>query len=557
MAEHINVADRLAQAALRDPSGLAVVCPRRFSPRHETVVRKASGTSYAVVTFEELDADATRIARGLLKLGVEPGMRLVLLVPAGVEFVSLVFALLRSGVTAVLIDPGLGRKHLLNCLAAVEPDGFVAIAKAQMVRALLAWRFSRARFNVTVGRRWFGRGPTLETVRRLGTESQTPLPRSVADDPAAIIFTSGSTGPPKGVLYTHRMFDTQAAEIESVYRLEKGGVDLACFPLFGLFNSAMGVTTIFPEMDFSRPASAEPARLLAAANDWEVTQSFASPAVWKKLSQYCASNGQRIGSLRQIFSCGAPVPADVLRDTLALASDSAQMHTPYGATECLPVATIEAQEVLGETERLTNQGKGICVGRKFASVEWKIIQITDGPIRELADANELPSGMIGELIVRGPQASPAYVTGVDANRTGKILDGETCWHRMGDVGYLDQQNRFWYCGRKAHRVVTEQETLYTIPVEAIFNQHEAVQRSALVGVGSASRQTPVLVVERCHGANHANWDHQLRELGQSFETTQGIDTLLVHPGLPVDIRHNAKINRERLAQWASRRLASD
>ena len=176
------------------------------------------------------------------------------------------------------------------------------------------------------------------------------------------------------------MFDTQVGEIQSTYGIEPGGVDLSCFPLFALFNSAMGVTTVLPEMDFSRPASADPKKLLAAANDWQVTQAFASPAVWRVLGEHCAKTGERIESLRQIFSCGAPVPAGVLRSTLAMAAPNAQMHTPYGATECLPVATIEAAEVLGETAARTDQGAGVCVGRKFDSIEWRVIRITDDPI---------------------------------------------------------------------------------------------------------------------------------------------------------------------------------
>jgi long-subunit acyl-CoA synthetase (AMP-forming) len=210
-----------------------------------------------------------------------------------------------------------------------------------------------------------------------------------ADDPAAIIFTSGSTGPPKGVLYTHRMFDTQVAEIQSTYDIGPGGVDLACFPLFALFNSAMGVTTVLPDMDFSRPATANPKKLLAAANDWQVTQAFASPAVWRVVGDHCAQIGARIDSLRQVYSCGAPVPASVVRSTLDCVAPNARMHTPYGATECLPVATIEAIEVLGETAARTDRGAGVCVGRRFDSIDWRVIRIRDEPIATIDDTEEL------------------------------------------------------------------------------------------------------------------------------------------------------------------------
>ena len=579
-----------------------------------TAIACAIRGGYATCTFRELDDDATALARGLVDLGVARGMRIVLLVKPGIEFVKLVFALLRCGAVTVLVDPGMGRMHLVNCLAAAEPEGFVAISAAQAMRTLLRGRFPRARFNVTVGHRWFWGGGTYGQLLERGRENTSVLPATHADDPAAIIFTSGSTGPPKGVLYTHRMFDTQACEIQRAYDLRPGGVDLACFPLFGLFNSAMGVTTVFPAMDFSRPASADPRKLLAAANQWKVTQAFASPAVWDNISRHCEATGERIPTLRKVFSCGAPVPAAVLKRTLAMVHPEAEMHTPYGATEALPVATIEAREVLGETAAKTNEGAGVCVGLRFDSIEWRVIRINDEPIATIEEAEELGVGEIGELVVRGAQVSPEYVTesgearntnevpahsplrgglgrgwaastrinhpsltlplkgrgpedSSRANARAKILDGEKVWHRMGDVGYLDDAGRFWYCGRKSHRIETDDGTLFTECVEAIFNQHPSVSRSALVGVGTSSAKTPVVCIETTDDYFDANGDwypgnrayeglaSELARIAARQFARSPLQEILFHGGFPVDVRHNAKINREALARWATEELA--
>ena len=553
----VNVADRLTRIAQQMPDAIAVATLGRGDVAGEN--------SYRTCTFAELDHDAAALARGLVELGVRPGTRLVLLVRPGPEFVKLVFALLRSGATTVLIDPGMGRKHLVNCLAAVEPEGFVAISPAQAVRTVLRRRFPQSKLNVTVGRRWFWGGKTYDQLLRLGRTSTASLPPTRADDAAAIIYTSGSTGPPKGVLYTHQMFDTQVEEIGSHYDIRPGGFDLACFPLFGLFNSAMGVSTVFPDMDFSRPASADPTKLLAVAKDWQVTQAFASPAVWNKLSQYCEDHNERIPTLRKVFSCGAPVPAKVLKRMLACVSTDGEMHTPYGATESLPIATIEAAEVLGETAQQTDEGAGVCVGRKFDSIDWRVIQITDEPIATIDKCEQLPFGEIGELIVRGPQVSPTYLEGgkteqqtfvSEHNATAKIADGETIWHRMGDVGYFDKQQRFWYCGRKSQRVETAGGTMFTIPIEAIFNTHPQVQRSALVGIGpnlSEANQTPAVVVELVNEARNETLNN-LWEFAQQHQTLKMIQTFLPHGQLPVDVRHNSKINREQLAEWAAREL---
>jgi len=547
----MNVADRLACVATEMPNTVAVVCPRRSLRSNAIRRRSGSGSDYESITFAELDAEATRLARGLIKWGVPAGTRLALLVRPGIDFVAIVFALLRAGMVIVLVDPGIGRKNLVRCLEDAKPEGFVAVSTAQAARLWFRKRFHQARWNVTVGRRWFWGGLTLDALRNLSDGQDVSLPDTSADDPVAIIFTSGSTGPPKGVLYTHRMFDTQVAEIQSTYGIEAGGVDLACFPLFALFNSAMGVTTVFPKMDFSRPASADPRKLLAAANDWQVTQAFASPAVWRVLSRHCATTGERIGTLRQVFSCGAPVPADLLRATLKCVADGATMHTPYGATECLPVATIEAAEVLAETAAETDEGAGICVGRKFDSIEWRVIRISDDPVSTIDDAEELPTGEIGELIVRGPQASPTYVTHVDANAASKITDGNGFWHRMGDVGYLDDDGRFWYCGRKSQRVETEKGTLFTECVEAVANTHPDVRRCALVAVKRRDRLLPVLIVEREKSCVSDNPDRDILRLSSKHADMSTIARVLYHNDLPVDVRHNSKIRREDLAKWAT------
>jgi acyl-CoA synthetase (AMP-forming)/AMP-acid ligase II len=240
------------------------------------------------------------------------------------------------------------------------------------------------------------------------------------------------------------------------------------------------------------------------------------------------------------------------------------VHTPYGATEALPVASISASEVLSETAAKSAAGGGTCVGRRFPGIEWRIIRITDAPIATIDEAEELPPGEIGELIVRGPVVTTEYVTRTEANSLHKIRDGDTFWHRMGDVGYFEiagPDERFWFCGRKSHRVITPRGTLFTIPCEAIFNQHPWVYRSALVGVGTPGRQQPVVFVEawpehrRTCQENVDRLTSELRETAHQHAHTAEIEDFFFLWGtLPVDIRHNAKIFREELVRPATQLL---
>lgn len=547
----VNVGLRLTEMARRMPDTVAVAMP---------LGRGRDGRrQYRSVTFRELDADTDLLADGLQELGVVPGTRLVLLVRPSIDFIALVFALFKSGAVTVLIDPGMGRANLIRCLEEARPAGFVAIPMVHAVRSLLR-RFRHARLNVTVGRRWFWDGTTLNGLRARRLRDGFRPAATAADDPAAIIFTTGSTGPPKGVLYRHGNFSRQVDEIRDRYAIRPGEVDLPGFPLFALFNSAMGVTTVIPDMDPTRPARVDPRNILEAARDWNVTQAFGSPALWNAVGRYCERHGERLPTLRRVLSAGAPVPPHVLRRMKQAIHPEGEIHTPYGATESLPVATISATEVLGETAERSATGAGTCVGRRFPGIDWRVIRITDGPLPTIADVEPLPPGAVGELIVRGDVVTREYVTRVEANAEHKIRDGATIWHRLGDLGYLDDQDRFWFCGRKAHRVLTSTGPMYSVPCEAIFNRHERVYRSALVGVGPAGDQRPVAIVEfwpekrpRSRAEERRVLD-ELLALAATFPHTAAIRDVLVHPSMPVDIRHNAKIFREKLAVWATGRV---
>jgi acyl-CoA synthetase (AMP-forming)/AMP-acid ligase II len=551
MTNIVNVAARLTQQAQAMPEAKAVIAQQKSDP--------SGKRQYTSITFRQLDQDSDRIARGLHRMGVVPGTRLALLVRPGIDFISCVFGLFKAGAVTILIDPGMGHRNLIGCLQAARPQGFVALSPVHALRVLLARRFPEARFNVTVGRRWFWRGPTLDELR--GEDwSGTELAATKADDPAAIIFTTGSTGPPKGVLYRHGNFHRQVDEIRDFYGIEAGEVDLACFPLFGLFNCAMGVTTVVPDMDASRPAMAEPAALVEAITECGATQSFASPAVWNRVGPYCASRGFRLTTLKRVMSAGAAVPPYVLERMKSCLAEGGEMHTPYGATEALPVASISASEVLSETAEQSQQGSGVCVGRRFPGIEWKVIKAVDGPLGSLADTKELPVREIGELVVRGAVVTSEYVTRTQWNALAKIPDGDTFWHRMGDAGYLDDRERFWYCGRLSQRVLTAAGPLYTERCEAIFNAHPAIYRSALVGIGSPGSQRPVIVVEPLTdhipetAADRTSLVAQLRALAAANPLTESIHDVLIHTSFPVDIRHNAKIFREKLAVWAEKEL---
>lgn len=552
-----NVAQRLAEMAVQRPDEIAIAAPLGSH-------KLGSRRPYHQITFEQLDQQSSAIAAGLLQRGLKPGDRIAMLIPFNAEFITVVFALLKAGAAIVLIDPGMGRKHLVRCLQEAEPDGFVGTPLVHAIRGALSRRFPKAKMFITTKRQWgWPRFPTLDELRQTPSADFTSY-RAKLDDLAAIIFTTGSTGPPKGVRYTHRMFNRQIDQIVEHYQIQPGGKDLSGFPLFGLFNAVMGTTTIIPDMNPTKPASVDPPRLIDAMDQWGINQSFGSPALWTAVGRYCEKTGRKMPSLKRVLSAGAPVPPRVLAWIRSAMAEDGVVFTPYGATEALPVASIESREVLEETAALSMKGAGTCVGKPFSGIQWKVIEIEDGPAHSMGDIRELASGEIGELMVAGDVVSQHYETRQDQNAFHKVFDGERYWHRMGDIGYLDSQGRFWFCGRKTHRVQTTRGVLYTIPCEAVFNTHRSVHRTALVGFGECGKQTAALVIEtwgnskqkdRTHAIPDEQLIEELQEIGRSHEHTKTIEHFLIYPGpLPTDIRHNAKIFREKLGPWAQQQV---
>ena len=548
----LNIADRLSNSAALRPNQPAVVVAKRH--------RRTGTLRYKQLSFGQLDRQSHQLASGLAEMGVKPGTRLVLMVRPGLEFIALTFAAFKAGAVVVLIDPGMGRSTIFGCLENVEPEGFIAIGLVHLIRKLNARKFPHARYNVTVSRRWFRDTVSFKQLLESGSSSWKTV-KTKSTDPAAIIFTSGSTGPPKGVLYEHGMFDGQVDLIRDYYGIEPGEVDLSAFPLFALFNTGMGVTTVIPDMNPTRPADVDAQSFVKTIEDQQATQAFGSPALWNRVGRYCQEHNVKLPSLKRILSCGAPVPIPVLQHmTEALTNDGADIHTPYGATESLPVCSISGREVLEQTAARSREGAGTCVGQPFAGMHRTIIEITNGPILSIENVRELAAGEIGEILVQGPVVTREYFRMPEATSNAKVSDGDSFWHRMGDVGYIDENNLLWFCGRKMHIVETSAGRMFTIPCEAIFNNHASVYRCALVGVGDKPNQTPVIIVEpevECFPKNTATrqqFADELRQLATANPLTDRIETFLFHRSLPVDIRHNVKINREQLAGWATNQL---
>lgn len=546
-----NIADGLTAMARDRPDSMAV-----FAPAGRDWAGRAR---HVHLTFRQLDEMSDLAAVGLTRDGICDGARTVLMVRPGLAFFALVFGLFKAGAVPVLVDPGLGIRNIGPILAEAAPSAFVGIPAAQAARRLFGWGKATIRKALTIPPGWPKDWRWVDIPSYDGLEAvvDNRYHAALPDETAAILFTSGSTGVPKGVVYTHAIFRAQVELLRATYGIEPGEVDLCTFPLFALFAPALGMTSVVPAMDFTRPGRVDPRVIVEAVRDFGATNLFGSPALIRRVGEYGEANGIKLPSLRRAISAGAPVPAKVLASFATMLRPGVEVFTPYGATESLPVASIGSATILGETREKTEQGRGVCVGRPVDGMEVAIIRIDDRPIAAWSDSLRVPAGTIGEIAVAGPVVTRSYYARPEATALAKIRDGDRTWHRMGDIGYVDEHDRIWFCGRKSHRVVAADRTLFTIPVEGILNTHPRVARTALVGVGEPGRKRPIVCVEvpgKLRGG-FAPIRRKLIEVAEAHEVTRGIDIFLHYPGsFPVDIRHNAKIFREKLAAWAARRV---
>lgn len=544
----VNIAYRLRDTARRMPYKRAVVNPcgrDRFGR-----------VAYAHLTFEQLDRESDCLAAGLGSIGIQQGTKTVLMVKPGIEFFVLIFAMFKCGAVPVVVDPGMGIRRMLTCLASTAPEAFIGIPLAHILRVFFPRYFRSVIIPVTAGPKFFWGGTSLEKLYARPWQ-RYELAATTRDETAAILFTTGSTGPAKGVVYTHGNFDAQIRQIQSHFTIADDEIDLPTFPLFALFDPALGMTAVIPDMDPRKPAHVNPENIITPILNHGVTNMFASPALLNRVGAFGQKRRVRLPSLRRVVSAGAPVAPANIEQFTAMLDDASEIHTPYGATEAVPIISMGSHEILKETRALSEKGYGMCVGRPIGETEIHIIRISDDPIRTWSEELLVKDGDIGEIIVRGPLVTRRYFQNDTANALAKITDGDSFWHRMGDLGWRDSKNRVWFCGRKSHRVTTPAGEMFTIPCEAIFNNHPGVFRSALVGIGPRPRQHPVICVERTPEGREMSREQltaELLDLAAASPLTRTVRDILYHSGFPVDIRHNSKIFREQLTVWAARRV---
>jgi olefin beta-lactone synthetase len=496
------------------------------------------------ITFGDLWRRIDRASSGLRRLGLAPGDRAIVMIPMSIDLYVGMLAVLEMGAVAVFVDPWIGRRQIASFAAFASPRAWLGIPKSHLLRLTDA-RLRSIPFTVTTGWRVGpvpGRRTLAELERAEGDGEVHPVER---DDPALITFTSGSSGEPKGANRTHRFLLAQHEALAHEFPAEEGDVDMPMFPVFALNNLASGVPSVVPAMDFRRVDQVDAGRVLAQMRRHGVTTCTASPPFFDRLA---AEVGEK-PALRRILTGGAPVSDAQLRDWRR-AFPETEILVVYGSTEAEPVAHLTAEERLSAS-RLP----GFCAGRPSERVRAKIVRIHDGPI-ELGPEGwagwELPAGEIGELVVSGDHVSRDYYQNPGAVRENKIVDPDGgVWHRMGDTGSFDAEGRFWIAGR-VHSTIRRGGVLVhpQLVEQAAMGGDPRVRRAAAVGLPDPELGERLVVVIEAAAEQGLSEEIAVRLSAAGFTSDE---IFLTQEPLPVDPRHNSKIDYTKLRSWLQSR----
>jgi acyl-coenzyme A synthetase/AMP-(fatty) acid ligase/pimeloyl-ACP methyl ester carboxylesterase len=485
------------------------------------------------VTFAQLAERVDAVASELRRRGLQPGDHVAMLTPPGIDLVAAVYGVWRAGGVTVIADRGLGLSGLGRAVRSTRPRFVIGPRQARLAASALRWAPRAIRLEVT-------------DLVSAAVGELPPVPG--ADAPAAVLFTSGATGPAKGVRYLHGQLAAQRDALATTYAITADDRLVAAFAPFALYGPALGIPTALPDVDVTKPGQLTADALDAACERIGASLAFASPAALANVTATARQGAPHRGlaGLRIVFSAGAPVPSETLRSMAVLAPD-ATLHTPYGMTEVLPVADIELSAI-EQAERDDPRG-GVCVGHPVSGAEVRIAALGFA-------ADELPSelatGTTGEILIRAPWVSAGYLgmwATERAARPGPIGD----WHRSGDVGHLDADGRLWVEGRAVHVIEAAGGSITSVPIERMVERALGARRVAAVGVGPAGSQQLVIVIEDPDASNGP----AANELAASVRAAvdEQVAAVLTVPQLPVDIRHNAKIDRAAVAGWAGDVLA--
>jgi acyl-CoA synthetase (AMP-forming)/AMP-acid ligase II len=506
-------------------------------PDAAAIIETRNGRDF-VLTFFELERQSSLAAARFRQAGLNSGDAALVFVPMSAQLYVAMLALFRIGAVAMFLDPSAGREHIERCCALNPPRAFIGTPKAHLL--MLGSSPLRRIPNKFVTSGWLPWARSLQG--NLDGKTDSSIHQSTNNTPALLTFTSGSTGQPKAAVRSHGFLLAQHRALERCLHLKAGDVDLTTLPVFVLANLASGVTSLIPDADLRHPGFINAAPVVAQIKKHRPVSAVASPAFLERLIEHCHLRGELLESFRKIFTGGAPVFPQLL-DRLQTVAPHADAVAVYGSTEAEPIAHIARNEMSDADIAAMVNGGGLLAGKPVSEIHLRILRQQWGkPIAPMTttefDAMCVSEGSAGEIVVSGAHVLSGYLHGHGDEETKFKVDG-VVWHRTGDAGYLDADGRLWLLGRCAARIEDGRGELYPFTVECAVSSFAEIRRSAVI----AHNARRILCIERRNPKSSLD----LAGIRKTLEWAH-LDEIRIFPAIPVDKRHNAKIDYPALRQ---------
>jgi len=504
--------------------------PRGSADLNEALRRRAKETPDVVAIFDakekysttwrELENVISHCRGHLVDSGVDVGDRVAILAPFTARTIAFIYACWAQGAIPVVADPGLGITNMRRALRESRPKFVVTIRATRIASRILHLAHRVHRLDLHAMTSKGGASPISQ--------------HDISDNSiAAVLYTSGATGPAKGVVYTHGQLRSLAAAIQHQFSIsDNDGIAAAYIP-FALYGPAWGVAVGLPKINVVAPGKLSAQHLREALDGVNGTILFAAPAPLRNVIK-----GQsQFPRVRCVMSAGAPV-SDVLLHDVAHSFPNAELFSPYGMTEMLIVTD-------GVRGHLDNQ-RGVPVGKPLPDVDIVIFPLGCVSSDDLAP---LPAGATGEIFVHGPWLSVGYDQHWARNKDARVHYAGREWHRTGDVGHLN--DGLCVEGRVVHVIDLEGTTVTPVPIEQAVEKIFPGVIAAAVGVSTDCQHA--LVVVLCDGNTSGVADRETENAVRG--AVPQVTAVLYKKELPVDRRHNSKIDRTALSVWATEQLS--
>ncbi len=480
---------------------------------------------YKTVTYEALVTSLASFAQQLEDAQLI-GKRVIILHPLTPELLSLIFAMFKSGVIPVFIDPNVGIDHSITCIKNSKADiVFTKTLLMPLVKVLV--RRTKVCKVITFGLlKKQGR-------KRIQTNGHHPPDRKATI--AGVFYTSGSTGVPKGAIWTHQNLKAQVNSIETIVGNGKNTTCFALFPLLLIYGPVMGYTTIWPKCDISKPKKITPKIIIETAKSFRINYSFGSPLTWKNLAKHCYAKQVKIQNIDAILCGGAPIGEHLIAKMQQLLL-SGSFYITYGATEALPISYYKS------TSDLSNyHNPGTLIGNSFQNTEIRI-----KPLQKKTSNIPCTTYKIGEILVKGKQVTPGYINTVNLT---KLNTHENQWHPTGDYGYLDGDNTLWYYGRISHAIEFNGKRYYPVPIEKQIKQFI---NGNFCSIAVVKGNLCLILEKKYFRSLKMGRQEFLGNLNEVADIDCTFSQLLLYPKpFPFDKRHYSKLDRIKIQHWAT------